>query len=250
MHARHAYVLKPDLTLMSTPNFDCVFVLRTDNVKTTLLFAFLSLIYALKNHIGCFGLFDCYHFHGETRCGSSHHSGEGFLADFALKFGEIVRDDHTSDFFLDLAVDPHLEALHVHALAGSLALAWRDEEVIWGVVIAEAELAVSSDGFSCLVHSIELAKEEVLSLFLLLNAADLHHPILNAAQFHYISQRKGIAITAMSSLVVSHRNVSVSIHRPSLIGIAIAFEHFLRGTLRRMQQETCMKEKILSLLPL
>ena len=220
---------------MPAPDFHCVLVLRTDHVKTALLFAFLTLIYTLKNHIGCFGLFDCYHFHRETRCRSSDHSGERFFADFALKFGEIVRDDHASDFFLDFAVDPHLEALHVHALAGSLALAWRDEEIIWGVVITEAKFAVSSDGFSCFVHSVELAKEEVFSLLLLLNAADLHHPILNAPQLHYVAQRKRKAVTAMSSLVIPHHNVCVGIHRSSLIGISIALEHFLRRTLRRMQ---------------
>ena len=101
---------------MPTTDFDCVFILWANNVKTAFLFAFLTLVYTLKDHIGCFWLLNCYHFHGETRCWSSHHPGERFFADFALKFGEIVGDNHAGHFLLDLAVDPHLKTLNVNTL--------------------------------------------------------------------------------------------------------------------------------------
>lgn len=50
--------------------------------------------------------------------------GEGLLTELTLELGKIVRGNHTIHFFLDLAVNPHLQAIYVDNLARTLAFAW------------------------------------------------------------------------------------------------------------------------------
>lgn len=108
---------------MSSAHLDCVFVLGTNDVQTSFLSALLTFVDALQNEIWGLGFIDGDHFHGETISRAGDHPWKGFLAYFALKLSEVVRDHHASDFLLDLAVNPHLEALHVDALTGAFALA-------------------------------------------------------------------------------------------------------------------------------
>ncbi len=107
---------------MPPTHFYGVLVLRADHVQAALLFALLALVYALKDDVGEFRLVYCYHLQVEVVCRASYNSWEGFLADFALEFSEVVRNYHSRNLFLDLAIDPHLQALHMNALAGALAL--------------------------------------------------------------------------------------------------------------------------------
>ena len=91
-------------------------------MQAALLFALLALVYALEDDVGEFRLVNCYHLQVEVVCRASYNSWEGFLADFALEFSEVVRNYHSRNLFLDLAIDPHLQALHMNALTGALAL--------------------------------------------------------------------------------------------------------------------------------
>ena len=107
---------------MPPTHFYGVLVLRADHVQAALLFALLALVYALQDDVGEFRLVYCYHLQVEVVCRASYNSWEGFLADFTLEFSEVVRNYHSRNLFLDLAIDPHLQALHMDALAGALAL--------------------------------------------------------------------------------------------------------------------------------
>ena len=91
-------------------------------MQAALLFALLALVYSLQDDVGEFRLVYCYHLQVEVVCRASYNSWEGFLADFALEFSEVVRNYHSRNLFLDLAIDPHLQALHMNALTGALAL--------------------------------------------------------------------------------------------------------------------------------
>lgn len=107
---------------MPPAHFYGVLVLRADHVQAALLFALLALVYALEDNVGEFRLVYCYHLQVEVVCRASYYSWEGLLADFTLEFSEIVGNYHSRNLFLDLAIDPHLQTLHMNALAGALAL--------------------------------------------------------------------------------------------------------------------------------
>ena len=107
---------------MPPTHFYGVLVLRADHVQAALLFALLALVYTLQDDVGEFRLVYCYHLQVEVVCRASYYSWEGLLADFALEFSEVVRNYHSCNLFLDLAINPHLQALHMNALAGALAL--------------------------------------------------------------------------------------------------------------------------------
>ena len=102
---------------MPPAHFYGVLVLRADHVQAALLFALLALVYALEDDIGVFRLVYCYHLQVEVVCRASYYSWEGLLANFTLEFSKIVGNYHTCNLFLDLAIDPHLQALHMNALA-------------------------------------------------------------------------------------------------------------------------------------
>ena len=159
MHPRNTNVLQPDLALVSPPHLDRILVLGANHVQAPLLLALLPLIDALENKVGIFGLVYSYHLEVEVACSSRDYSWEGLLANFALKFSEIVGYHHSCDFFLHLAINPHLQALHVNTFARALTLAGRNQEIIRGIVITQAELACSSDLFVSLMNPIELPEK-------------------------------------------------------------------------------------------
>ncbi len=105
-------------------------------MQTAFFSTLLSLIDALKDEVGCLRFFDSDHLHGEVALCSLDHPWEGLLADLTLKLSKVVRNDHTRHLLLHLTVDPHLQALHVNALAGTLTFARGNEEVVRGTVIA------------------------------------------------------------------------------------------------------------------
>jgi hypothetical protein len=188
VHAGYADILQPDLALVSTAHLDGVLIFGTNDVETSLLPALLALIDALEDDVGQFGLLDGDHLHGEVALLPSDHAREGLLADLALELGEVVRHHHARHLLLHLAVDPHLQAQHVHALAGTLALAGRDQEVVRSAVVTEAKLAAAAYVLIGFVDAVELSQEELAFFFsFALIAADLNHSILHTSQLHDIS---------------------------------------------------------------
>jgi hypothetical protein len=76
----------------------------------------------------------------------------------------------------------------MHALAGTLALARRNQEIIRSTIVTEAELAVSADGLISFVDSIELSKKELPFFFsLALIPAELHHAVFHSSQLYDVA---------------------------------------------------------------
>jgi hypothetical protein len=92
------------------------------------------------------------------------------------------------------------------------------------------------------VHPIELPEKEITRLVLLAGATDLYDAVFHSAQLDDVSQGEGVALTAMPSAIMFDYDVGVSIHRASLIGVAITLENVLRGSFRRLQEEGCIEE--------
>jgi hypothetical protein len=153
----NADVLQPDFALMPSPDFDSVLVFRTDNMQAPLFLTLPPFVDAFKDDVGQFGLVNRDHLKVEVVAGPGDHAGEGLLADLAFEFGEVVGNHHPSDLFLDFAVDPHLQALHVNTFTGALAFAGGDQEVLRRIVIAKAELTGAYDDLIGIVDSIEFA---------------------------------------------------------------------------------------------
>lgn len=174
---------------MSTTHLDRVLILRTDDVEASFLPALLALVNALQDDVGQFRLLDGDHLHGEVALLASDHTWEGLLADLTLKLGEVVGHHHACHFLLHLAVDPHLQAQHMHTLAGTLAVARGNQKIVRSAVITKTELAVSADVLIGFVYSVELSKKE-LSLFfsLALVSADLHRAVLHSSQLYDVSE--------------------------------------------------------------
>jgi len=187
--SRYTDVLQSNLALMSSTHLDCILVFRANHMQTSLFSTFLALVDSFKNQIRQFRLINRNHFHWKTTLFASHHARKGFLADLTLKFGEIVGNDHSSHFFFHFTIYPHFEAQNVNAFARTLALAWRNKEVLGRAIVAKAKLASSSDVFVCLVDPVELAKKKFTFLLCFSGiAAQLHHPVLHSSQFYDISQ--------------------------------------------------------------
>ena len=145
---------------MPSADSDHVVAVWGYHMKASLFPAFLPFIDAFEDQVRFLWFFNGDHFHFEIFT-FSHHSWEGFFADLTLEFSKIVGDDHTGHFFLDFAVNPHLQALNMNTLARSFAFAWRNEEILIATVITKTEFACSCDLFFGLVHSIEFSKEKL-----------------------------------------------------------------------------------------
>lgn len=77
----------------------------------------------------------------------------------------------------------------MHALAGTLALARRNQEIFRSAIVTKAKLTASTDYLIGFMHSIELSKEELSFFFsLALIPANLHHAILHSSQLYDVSQ--------------------------------------------------------------
>lgn len=159
MHPRNTDILQSDLALMPPPHLHRILILRAHHMQAPLFLTLLSLVDALQNDIGVFWLVNCDHLQVEAIRHSRDYSRKRFLAYLALEFSEIVRYHHPRHLLLHLAIDPHLQALHVNPFTGPLALAGRNEEVVRAVIIAKAELACSSNLFVRFVNPVELAEE-------------------------------------------------------------------------------------------
>lgn len=159
MHPRNANILQPNLTLMAPSHLYCILVLRADHVQAALFFTLLAFVDALEDRVGVFWLVYCDHLQVEIIRRPCHHPRKWLLADFALEFCEIIRNHHARNLLLDLAINPHLQALHMDPLARALALARRNEEVIRGIIITQTELACTCNLLVCFMHSVELSEE-------------------------------------------------------------------------------------------
>ena len=74
---------------MTSAYSDHIVVVRGNNVKASLLPAFLPFIDAFKNQVRFLWFFNGDHLKFEI-LSFCHHSWEGFFADLALEFSEIV----------------------------------------------------------------------------------------------------------------------------------------------------------------
>lgn len=189
VHPGNRDVLEPNLALVASSDANHVVVVGTDDVEAAFLPTFLAIVDALQDKVGLLRFVYRDHLHVEI-VSPLHQAGEGLLADFALKLGKVVGDDHTGHFFLHLAVNPHLEALNVHSLARTLALAGTYQEVVIAAVVAQAELAGALVGHKrSLIDAVELSQKQVLFFCVLLgDSSDLHHSILNSAELDDISR--------------------------------------------------------------
>ena len=106
MHSWYRYVLKSNFALVTSSNSDYIIVLRTNNVQASLLFALSSFVDSFKNEVWLLRFLDGYHL--KFKISFWDQSWKRFLANLALKFCKVVWNNHTSYFFLHLAVDPHL----------------------------------------------------------------------------------------------------------------------------------------------
>ena len=120
---------------MSTADAHYVVVLGTNYVQTAFLPALFPFVYALEHQVWFGRTVDCYHLHLE-RVPFCHKTRERLFTYFTLEFSKVVRNNHSSDFFLDFAIDPHLQALYMNPFTGAFALAWRNKEVVGRTVIA------------------------------------------------------------------------------------------------------------------
>jgi hypothetical protein len=189
VHAGDADVLESYFALVSASHLDGVLVFGADDVEAAFLPALLALVDALEDEVGQSGLVDGDHLHRVAGFRPGDHARERLLADLALELGEVVGHHHARHLLLHLAVDPHLQAQHVHALAGTLALARRNQEVVRRAVVAQAELAAPADRLARLVHPVEFPQEQLpLLLAAPGNPSDLHHAVLHSAQLHDVAQ--------------------------------------------------------------
>ena len=165
-----------------------VVVVRTYHMKTSFFSALFALVDTFKDHIRFFRFIDCDHLHFEW-VASSDQSRERFFADLALKFSEVVGNYHTSDFLLDLTVNPHLETLYMNSLARSFALAGWNHKIIRTVVITEAEFAWACNLLISVMNSIELSQKELFLLVVcFFSSTYFDNSILDSSQFDNISR--------------------------------------------------------------
>ena len=75
--------------------------------------------------------------------------GKQSLADLTLKFGEVVRNGDAIEIFLDFAVDPVFEAVHVHQFAAAFAGTRVDQWIGFGRLITKADLASAFKNLGC-----------------------------------------------------------------------------------------------------
>ena len=117
---------------MTSAYSDHIVVVRGNNVKASLLPAFLPFIDAFKNQVRFLWFFNGDHLKFEI-LSFCHHSWEGFFADLALEFGEVVALNYAFNFFFDFAVNPGAKAAHVNQSAAPFALARGNQGVVVGL---------------------------------------------------------------------------------------------------------------------
>ena len=139
----------PDLALVAAPDLDRRALLGRDEVQAPLLLVLLPVAQTLQQDVRLVGLADGHHLHVLVL--EPNQLREGEFADLALKLGEVVGGCNALQLLLDLAVDPGLEAADVDESAGALALAGRDQRIVFRFLVAEAHLAVVLAGLDGLV---------------------------------------------------------------------------------------------------
>jgi len=173
---------------MSSSNFDYVSVLWAYDVQTALLFALFSFVYALQYQVGFLRLVDGNHFHFEV-LPTMDHSWERLFANFALEFGEVVGNNHASDFLLHFTVNPHFETLHMDTLAWATAFARRDHKIVGSVVVTKAEFAITCNMLVGFMDSVEFTQKKIFFLLTVFawKAADFNNPVLDSTQFNDVA---------------------------------------------------------------
>ena len=140
MLSRDRNVSDSDFALVPPANSDGTVLLRRNEVQTSLFFV-LGLVDALQDDVGFAWL--CYGHHFEVSGVVADYFWELAFADFALEFGEVVALSDSFDFFFHLAVYPGLQAVHMDHSAAALAIAGRNQRVLFRFVITETDLAVA-----------------------------------------------------------------------------------------------------------
>jgi hypothetical protein len=160
-------------------------VLHADDVQAALLLGLAPFVDVLEDEVGFEGLLNLQH--AGLMLAVDDLGGEGVLTELALELREVVGGHHAVYLLLDLAVDPGLETVDMHHLAGPLALTRRYQDVLLSHVVAETELTSTLCWFFDLVSTLELLEEDFLLTAPLLNATNLDDAELDPPQLYYPS---------------------------------------------------------------
>lgn len=155
-------------------------------MQISLFFILLS-THTLQNYIGFVWFFNSDHVNN-CLVWHSYCFGESCFADFAFKLREVVTNHNIIQLFLDLAVDPVLQAADMNELTRSFALAGVYQWVLFSALIAETDLTRS---YQRLLDSmVALVQLKMRSLF-----KGLGFVIVSSLKYHILHSPKPNNIT-------------------------------------------------------
>lgn len=207
-------------------------------MQVLLLFRLVPLVQALEDYVGLLRFLDRDHL--DLLALEQDGLGEGLLADLALELGEVVGCGDAVDLLLDLAVDPHLEAVHVDQLTRPLALAGREQHIIRGGLVGQTNLAAASQPLVGRVHPILLPQVVgVPDRVGRIPVATLNHQVLHPAQLDGVARGQRVSLAAVLVQQVLGHQVSVGVDRALLVGRQgrVRTDYRAARLLRRVQGE-------------
>lgn len=126
---------------MSTANFKGHLVVHRNHMQASFLLSVMLIgnkgsrgIDTLNDYVLFFWLFYAHHLY--LFVAHFNDLGEGNFADLAFELVEIVALDKTLKLFLYLTVDPLFKAINMDDAAVTLALAWRNQHVLFCLFVA------------------------------------------------------------------------------------------------------------------
>ena len=152
-------VLQSNFALMPSSNFYWISFSWWNHMHASFLFRLLSLINSLQNHV--WPVRPLYRNHLNLELLPNDHSWVRMLADFTLELVKVVCFDNSDNFLLHFTINPLFQTFCMNECTWALALAWRNDKILFLIIIAKTYLTRALNFLIGLKNSIEFAKEDV-----------------------------------------------------------------------------------------
>lgn len=115
------------LTFMTSTNLYGIILFSRYEMKTSLLFILLFIVYTLQDDIGLIWLSNGHHLY--VLCIITDNLRKRALTDLALKFCKIITLSNSFDLFLDFAIYPSFKTSNMYHSATAFAIARRNQRI-------------------------------------------------------------------------------------------------------------------------